>query len=392
MASSGWAAFGSALGRGLGGGDDPRSRALMEQGATGETRLQVALMDAKRKRDEDIARAAINGAAIGSAQKDPAAANDLLANLFRAGYNPEQLSGYQRETLGTAIQQDAYDRARGGAEVADLNPLLAVMNGKPVEVSTVRDGVSFNPYATPDNNRFDPTQVGIAEIMQKGAQAEASRAAAANSYAHAARTRALPLTSGAGGATDGAPNFGRAPSGYRFDMDGNLKPIPGGPADKPKAERGPTAEQATSGGYADRMTAASKIAEGLVEHGYDPAGFRDNQAANAAQVGGVIGWAANNAVTPEGQQYRQAREDWVRAKLRRESGAVIGNDEMAREIQVYFPQPGDSPAVIQQKKAAREVAERAMIRNAGPTYRNDTSAAAPTAPSAGGGWSIQRVD
>jgi hypothetical protein len=35
--------------------------------------------------------------------------------MFHAGINPTQLSGYNKESLGTTIQQDAYDRARGGA-------------------------------------------------------------------------------------------------------------------------------------------------------------------------------------------------------------------------------------------------------------------------------------
>jgi len=62
----------------------------------------------------------------------------------------------------------------------------------------------------------------------------------------------------------------------------------------------------------------------------------------------------------EWQRYRQAGENWIRANLRRESGAVIGEDEMRDEFRVYFPQPGDSPQVIAQKAATRARAEQAM--------------------------------
>ena len=54
-----------------------------------------------------------------------------------------------------------------------------------------------------------------------------------------------------------------------------------------------------------------------------------------------------------------------RAKLRKESGAVIADEEMDREIRVYFPQLGDSTAVISQKRDSRKVAQDAMIRSAG---------------------------
>lgn len=202
MASNGWASLGSALA-----GNPARQEALYAQGATGVARLEGLLSEARRRRDEEAGYAGITPEAITAAQGDPSQAPALVAAMFHAGINPTQLSGYQREALGTTIQKDAYDRARNGAVVADLNPLLAVMNGKPVEVSDVKDGVSFNPYATPDKNRFDPTQVGLAEIMQKGAQAEASRASAANSYASAAKTRgeiadANSPASGGGKASD----------------------------------------------------------------------------------------------------------------------------------------------------------------------------------------------
>ena len=37
-------------------------------------------------------------------------------------------------------------------------------------------------------------------------------------------------------------------------------------------------------------------------------------------------------------------EQWIRAFLRKESGAAIGKDEFTRDFVVYFPQPGDKPA------------------------------------------------
>lgn len=75
-------------------------------------------------------------------------------------------------------------------------------------------------------------------------------------------------------------------------------------------------------------------------------------------------WAAAARAAPESvsnymmrsghhQRYMQAAEQWIRAFLRKESGAAIGKDEFERDFKVYFPQPGDTPGVIAQKEAAR---------------------------------------
>lgn len=67
---------------------------------------------------------------------------------------------------------------------------------------------------------------------------------------------------------------------------------------------------------------------------------------------------------PEHQRYMQAAEQWIRAFLRKESGAAIGKDEFVRDFKVYFPQPGDGPDVVAQKAQARL---RAMQGFAGET-------------------------
>jgi hypothetical protein len=78
------------------------------------------------------------------------------------------------------------------------------------------------------------------------------------------------------------------------------------------------------------------------------------------------GQAAQNFATSSiRQQYQQAQENWVTANLRPESGAVIGTEEMQKEIRKYFPQVGDSNDTIRQKEKAREVTEEAIRRRAG---------------------------
>jgi hypothetical protein len=97
-------------------------------------------------------------------------------------------------------------------------------------------------------------------------------------------------------------------------------------------------------------------------------------------VGGV---AERSLMTPAQQQVRQAQEDWVRSKLRKESGAVIGDEEMAREIKTYFPQIGDSPEVIAQKSRSRQIAINAMKTSAGNAM-SQVQAVPPQAPPSSG--------
>ena len=86
---------------------------------------------------------------------------------------------------------------------------------------------------------------------------------------------------------------------------------------------------------------------------------------------------SNMFATKEFQQYKQAADDWIRAKLRRESGAVIGEDEMDKEYSTYFPVFGDSDAVIEQKKRARKVAEEGMKLSAGTGVKEKPAATGP---------------
>ena len=132
-------------------------------------------------------------------------------------------------------------------------------------------------------------------------------------------------------------------------------------AQRPPEEKPLTEDQARATGFAARMIQASRI--------IDPLDFSAAAKPGVVEtlVGPKIGPMATNILRDEDRQrYRQAQENWVRANLRKESGAVIGSEEMAKEIENYFPQPGDTNAVIEQKRKNREAATQGMITAAGP--------------------------
>jgi hypothetical protein len=119
--------------------------------------------------------------------------------------------------------------------------------------------------------------------------------------------------------------------------------------------------QEESAGYGNRMTKAETLL-GDLSKTFDPSNMRD-KAADSLPFGNFL-------KSNEGQQYRQAQEDWVRAKLRKESGASIGDQEMEREITTYFPQPGDSSETQAQKTAARKTAIENMVNQSAGAFES----------------------
>lgn len=180
-----------------------------------------------------------------------------------------------------------------------------------------------------------------------------------------------PITQSADSmASERSAAAGRAQSASQFnqrlayDKDKDAKTAAGG-GNITEGER-------NAGGYAARMTEASKLLDQFEAKGR--ATYKTDALGGVPLVGRAL---QTSAMSAEQQQYRQAQEDWVRAKLRKESGAAIGQDEMAREISAYFPEPGDRPENIAQKRQAREVANRAMVQSAGRGAPKQAAAPAP---------------
>lgn len=153
----------------------------------------------------------------------------------------------------------------------------------------------------------------------------------------------------------GMPVYRVSKTGRLFKYGENgAEPYEGPVMPKPAAEKAPSEAERTSAGYLGRMEAAEKA---MANAPALPLALQ--LAVDKAPTG------ANYVLTPQQQVSRQQQEDWVRAKLRKESGAVIGEEEMAREIRTYFPRAGDSAAVINSKAQSRAQAIEQMRTGAG---------------------------
>jgi len=161
------------------------------------------------------------------------------------------------------------------------------------------------------------------------------------------------------------------------DMGG--KPIVGNIELAEKEPKPPTEEQSKARTFYRRMEGATKVfnkpavdKQGKPIIGADGNPLTIEQVAGKPEVGAEIlgaipligGVAKRGAESANRQLYRQAQENWVTANLRKESGAVIGAEEMQQEIKKYFPQINEGPEVIAQKAEARQIAEEGMKLNA----------------------------
>lgn len=157
-------------------------------------------------------------------------------------------------------------------------------------------------------------------------------------------------------------------------------------AQRSQTEKAPTEFQGKSAAFGLRAEEADKALRNL-QGKYSPSAINSKLAVQETPlIGGALGAATNFALSDADQQAEQAQRDFVNAVLRQESGAAIGATEFDNARRQYFPQPGDSEKVIQQKARNRQLSIQGLNSNAGRARM-----AAPAGAS-GGEWSIKRVD
>ena len=140
----------------------------------------------------------------------------------------------------------------------------------------------------------------------------------------------------------------------------------------------PTEGETNAAGFASRMVAAESITSKLAT-GAAPK-FGEAITSVIPLIGKSIPEIIPQAVgglSPERRQYLQAANNFIRANLRKESGAAIGADEWTQEFINYFPQYNDDEQTIKQKAIFRNILTQNMIGSAGKSFKAP-SMTAPT--------------
>lgn len=127
-----------------------------------------------------------------------------------------------------------------------------------------------------------------------------------------------------------------------------------------------TEKQNLAATFAMRIEKSIKQIEDLENAGYSPVNLRD------FFVNNYIPFAPkaleNFLSSAEYKQYMRARTDIATAQLRFESGAVIGEGEVNWIDLTYFPEFGDDPQTLLNKRQSRREALSNMIGIAGGAY------------------------
>jgi hypothetical protein len=139
------------------------------------------------------------------------------------------------------------------------------------------------------------------------------------------------------------------PAGYRFQPDGSLQFIPGGPADpsaKPKEPPKPTEADKKAGVLIRGMQdAEQQIASASKQT--DPTGKWNAVMGSIPLTGGVF-------QSDDYRSYKAAAERWAANYLYLKSGAQAGQDEIQSTVRQFFPQSGEDDRIVKQKELARQ--------------------------------------
>jgi len=146
-------------------------------------------------------------------------------------------------------------------------------------------------------------------------------------------------------------DFTLSPGQIRFDQSGNIVAKGATPPEKKKAPLKPTEQQINTAGFANRMLSSNQILSDLTAGGFNPASAVESARGRT-----------NVTASPEFRQFEQAKSDFITAILRKESGAVISDQEFDREEKKFFPRVGDDKKTIDQKRKARERATNNLIK------------------------------
>lgn len=149
-----------------------------------------------------------------------------------------------------------------------------------------------------------------------------------------------------------------------------------------------TEAQSKAVGFAARAKEADEI---LNTTSFKPLAVATKQGLESVYgIGGGLGMVANQMMSENDQKVDQAQRNFVNAVLRQESGAAISESEFQNARKQYFPQPGDSKKVIEQKAANRKTVIKSLETVAGPGMRK-AGATTPTTPATPGAPAVGSV-
>lgn len=289
------------------------------------------------------------------------AAGDQSALNALAGIDPQAALGVQNTRLGMDntrqtmdIRQQTADRLSREEQRA-IQERAAQMSAaeRAAEAAKIEDAVKMGLMIQTPEEWDRMAQQNAPELVGQFANREAL-AAKYMSVAEVLKSKAPPEPADeygryfaeetkAGRKPLSRIDYAQAKKGQGVSMtmpDGTTVQV-GGPSGPPKL----TVDAAKNSGFLIRTQDANEVLNDLEKQGLEF--FQQNLDKTPMGLG-------NYGRSQDFQKFDQARRDFVNAILRRESGAVISDQEFENANIQYFPVPGDGPEVIAQKRRNRE--------------------------------------
>jgi hypothetical protein len=324
---------------------------------------------------------------------------ELAANIQPPSDAEIKAAQYQRAADLLASRGRGEEAKRYQDMARDLNPRAKVVGqpfevtdttGKPIMVQQFESGdiktmQGFGPKRDVVLQNLGGTTVAVNKSSLKGGETFAQTMTPSEIANLKVAQGNLAVAQGGLGLRQqeflrGATEIRETPEGFAYvpkAPGGAATPVMGAGGQQLKGISGgkPTEGETNAAGFAQRMELAQSIIGSLPAGSQPGAGTRTLEA--IPLVGGALARSGQSVQT---QQFDQAAQDWIRAKLRKESGAAIGVDEARQEYATYFPMVGDTPEKIAQKAEARRVVTLGMQKAAGKAYEPYTPLApTPTA-------------
>jgi len=310
------------------------------------------------------------GMPLAEVLRDPAMAAQLLDAMTRK----------EKGGLPTGVTADTFMAATGGGQP----PVQVAQGGGDPSGTPIQPRPQTAPaIVTPDLPEISPAAATLfqqAQQLRAGGDREGALALmqqAQKVQATYAQERALKMDE---------RGYGQAKTAdertYGQEKTADQRAYEAAEHDRREANKPLTKDQSDAATFADRMARSHSILTDPRKDAppLDVMGTNGSGRLLESKVFGVGIPGANRALSSDYQKFMQARSNFINAQLRRESGAVISDSEYEAADKQYFPQPGDKPEVIEQKRQNRIDALEGMKRAAGR--------GGPTAAPTGGAQSI----
>jgi hypothetical protein len=338
--------------------DEEERKQIQAQRALQARMLEAQFADQMRAREEAAAAKQARGSYLDSIDSNAGPAMPVsIPQAMRAGLGPQEIQALMpakaENPFGKVDPKDfTPESVRKFAmtnNYSDLVPVrkLEFVNGQAVDPFATAPGTVIPAQATEDGfirllrqSGVDPASPQGQQLLRQRLQKEASHQPGVSvSYG-------APV---AGMDTAGNPVF------FQPDKAGGQPNIVPG-VKPPQKDSALTESQAKAATFMSQMKAAEKELGGIP---IDPT--KTWSQVDVALAGGLTNFAAS----PAAQRARQAQEQWSESFLRFKTGAAATKDEVILNVRTFFPQPGDSADVIEQKQRMRQQAVQDIAFAAG---------------------------